>query len=75
MDISLRATLERIEEGWLVFLLEGGGHIELPATSFAHMPTEGMTFHFRMGLLPFENIDRAKLAKALLHHVLKPGNS
>lgn len=75
MDISLRATLERIEEGWLIFILEGGGHVELPATAFPSMPSEGMTFHFRMGFLPFEAIDRTKLTKALLRHVLKPGNS
>ncbi len=75
MDISLRATLDRIEEGWLVFELDGGGHIELPATAFAHIPHEGMTFHLRLGIMPFEHIDRSKLAKALINHLIKPGNS
>lgn len=75
MEIGLKAIFEHIEDGWYVFHLDGGGHLELPVTALATPPLHGTPFHIRMSSLPFDHLDRAKLAKALLNQILKPGNS
>lgn len=75
LSIQMKATLDRYENDFAVFVLDGGGELQLLKTTLSAPMPEGSIVFLSINDLPHDEVEREQLAKTILNQILKKGGA
>lgn len=73
--LEFKATMDRVEGEWAIFVMDGGGEMQLPVSALHPTPREGSVWFLSISHAPHEQSEREHVAKTLLNQILKRGGT